>query len=238
MNEPNISVIIPTFNEEKRLGDLLDYLKKNSGDSILEVIIADGGSTDRTISITEKHDTNIVRCSRKGRAAQMNEGAEAAMGSVLYFLHADTNPPPYFGTYINQALRNGYPSGCFRLRFDDTHPALKMYGWFTRFPITLFRFGDQSLFVKKELFQKVGGYDESLVVMEDQKIVSKLKKRAEFKVLKQSVITSSRRYKLNGEIWLQIVFTLIVILYYMGAGQATLVHVYNTFIRTGNDSEN
>lgn len=238
MSEPVISIIIPTLNEEVRLGGLLTYLKKNSGESVAEIIIADGGSTDRTTSIAEKQQVNIVHCRKKGRAAQMNEGAAAAAGPVLYFLHADTTPPPKFATHINHALKKGYRCGCFRLSFDDSHPALKLYGWFTRFPLTLFRFGDQSLFVKKELFQKVGGYDESLIVMEDQKIVRELKRRAEFKVLKQSVITSSRRYKLNGEIRLQLVFSLIVLLYYLGADQKALVHVYQLFIRNENQSEN
>ncbi|WP_234567531.1 TIGR04283 family arsenosugar biosynthesis glycosyltransferase [Rhodohalobacter sp. 614A] len=234
MNEPDFSIIIPTFNEEERLDDLLSYLEKNSGNFVLEIIIADGGSTDQTIEVAKKNDVKIVRCNRRGRAAQMNEGAGAATGSLLYFLHADTTPPPEFTVYINKAIKRGYTSGCFRLSFDDSHPALRLYGWFTRFSITLFRFGDQSLFVKKELFQKVGGFDETLIVMEDQKIVRELKKRGKFRVLNESVETSARRYKRNGEIRLQLVFTLIVFLYYIGADQSTLVRVYNTFIRTGN----
>lgn len=238
MINPRISIIIPTYNEEETLDDLLAYLKKNTGNSIHEIIIADGGSSDNTLSIAKKHKVIIVHCSRKGRAAQMNEGAEKASGSVFYFLHADTYPPEKFAEHITRTIRIGYPSGCFRLRFDDPQPALKLYGWFTRFPLTLFRFGDQSLFMQSELFQRVGGFDESMIVMEDQKIVSELKKESKFKVIEASVTTSARRYKNNGEIRLQCVFALIVLLYYLGANQETLVHIYQSFVVKKSGEEN
>lgn len=238
MSDPHISIIIPTYNEEEALDDLLAYLKKNAGTSIHEIIIADGGSSDDTLSIANKHKVIIVHSSRKGRAAQMNEGAEKASGSVFYFLHADTYPPENFAEHITLTIRRGYPSGCFRLSFDDPHPALQLYGWFTRFPLTIFRFGDQSLFVQSELFQRVGGFDESLTVMEDQKIVRELKKKSRFKVIEAPVITSARRYKTNGEIRLQSVFSLIVLLYYLGATQETLVHIYQVFIVKESDADN
>ncbi len=90
MSDPRISIIIPTYNEEETLDDLLVYLKQNAKTSDHEIIIADGGSRDNTLSIANKHQTKIVHCGRKGRAAQMNEGAEKASGSILYFLHADS----------------------------------------------------------------------------------------------------------------------------------------------------
>lgn len=232
MREPLISIIIPTYNEEDRLNGLLTYLEKNGRDTLHEIIIADGGSTDQTLQIAGKYNVKIKHCERKGRAAQMNAGARDAEGSILYFLHADTTPPNFFLSYIIKAVRQGYRCGCFRLSFDDPHPILKFYAWFTRFPLTLFRFGDQSLFVEKKLFQTVNGFDESLMVMEDQKIVKKLKKESPFKVIKSSVTTSARRYRKNGMIRLQCVFTLIVLLYYSGADQNTLLHVYNTFIKS------
>lgn len=230
MSDTRISIIIPTFNEETGISKLLSYLEKHSGESVAEIIIADGGSSDRTVELAEKKGVKVVSCSRKGRAAQMNQGAEAAIGSTLYFLHADTTPPRNFATYIYRAILNGYPCGCFMLQFDDPHPVLKLYSWFTRFPITLFRFGDQSLYVQKELFLETGGFDETLIVMEDQEIVRRLKRENPFEVLDQRVITSARRYKQNGIYRLQLVFTLIVIMYYCGAGQETLVHIYQLFI--------
>ena len=230
MSDPHISIIIPAINEEEKLAPLLTYLKKNTEASSVEIIIADGGSTDNTLGIARKHSVKIIQCEQKGRAVQMNEGARGASGTIFYFLHADTTPPKNFINQINAAVNDGNGAGCFRLSFDSAHPALRFYSWCTQFSLTLFRFGDQSLFVKKELFEKVGGYDESLTIMEDQKIVRDIRKVNGFTVLKNSVTTSARRYNNNGEIRLQLIFTLIVILYYFGAGQDVLVHVYQSLI--------
>lgn len=230
MNKPFISIIIPTFNEEERIGTLLNHLKNCCSETNHEIIIADGGSVDATISIAEQSGTNVLHCNKKGRAAQMNEGAEHAAGSILYFLHADTFPPLNFVSEIRKSFERGYRSGCFQLAFDHSHPVLKFYSWCTRFRLTVFRFGDQSLFVEKTLFHEVGGFDESLTVMEDQKVVKELKKVSSFYLSDECVTTSARRYKLNGVIRLQAIFFLIVIMYYAGAEQRTLVHVYNRFI--------
>lgn len=232
MSDLSISIIIPTFNEEQRIGELLNHLKECCADTAHEIIIADGGSKDKTIDIAAKSGAKVVRCSKKGRAAQMNEGTRHANGSILYFLHADTFPPTSFLEHIKKALQAEYRSGCFQLSFDDPHPILKFYGWCTRFRLTIFRFGDQSLFVEKTLFQEIGGFDETMLVMEDQKIVRELKKVSPFCVMDASVITSARRYRVNGVIRLQAVFSLIVVLYYAGAKQETLVYVYKEFTKS------
>lgn len=232
MSDPFISIIIPTFNEEQKIGKLLNYLKKCCSEITYEIIIADGGSSDATISIAETSGARVLHCSKKGRAPQMNAGAKHANASLLYFLHADSFPPLNFIDEIRYALAQGYQTGGFQLVFDDPHPILKFYSWCTQFQLTIFRFGDQSLFVQKDVFQGVGGFDESLTVMEDQKIVRKLKKISPFYLSDERVKTSARRYKTNGIIRLQAVFSLIVIMYYAGADQQTLVHVYNRFINS------
>lgn len=226
-----ISVIIPVLNEEKNVGKLISHLNENSAGYITEIIVADGGSTDRTMNIGREMGAITLLCNKKGRGVQMNEGAAAAKGDILYFLHADTIVPNGFDQLIIQAYKNGYKSGCFRLRFDDTHWALHLYSWFTRFRTTLVRFGDQSLFVDKELFEKLGGYDKSLVVMEDQELVRRIRAKASFKLLKEYVVTSSRKYRDNGVFWLQTIFVLIFLLYYAGARQQMLVHLYKSLIK-------
>ncbi|MDZ7720105.1 MAG: TIGR04283 family arsenosugar biosynthesis glycosyltransferase [Balneolaceae bacterium] len=230
MRHPFISIIIPTYNEQERIGELLEYIGQCCAETPHEIIVADGGSNDRTVQIAKKSGAKVLHCSKKGRAPQMNRGAEHSKGSILYFLHADTFPPKNFVESIKRSFREGCRSGCFRLTFDDPHPILKFYGWCTRFKWTLFRFGDQSLFVEKTLFQQVRGFDESMIVMEDQKIVRELKKMSRFCLADATVTTSARRYKINGIFRLQAVFFLIVLFYYFGAPQETLVHVYNEFI--------
>lgn len=226
----HISIIIPTLNEEQEIGGLIRELRDRAEGDIYQVIVADGGSGDRTAEIASGEGAEIVACRKRGRAAQLNEGAEAASGELLYFLHADTVPPPGFDRLITQAITGGAGAGCFQLRFTSSHPALRFYGWCTRFNFTLLRFGDQSLFVKPELFDRVGRFDEELIVMEDQQIVRDLKKLAPFKVLNQAVLTSARKYEDNGALRLQLIFTMILVLYYFGASQKMLAHLYNSLI--------
>ena len=231
-DEQAISIIIPTFNEQKHIGDLVRAIRqRESGEGyIKQIIVADGGSQDDTIRVAEQAGATALKCGKKGRASQMNEGANHATGDILYFLHADTFPPQEFARDIVRAITRGAGAGCFRLAFDDDHPLLQFYGWCTRFKSTLVRFGDQSLFVKADVFRKIGGFDDSLVVMEDQKIVSDLKEVVPFALLERAVETSARTYKKNGVVRLQFIFFMIVILYYGGAKQDTLVHLYNSLI--------
>ena len=228
--EYGISIIIPALNEEANLKKLLPYLRENNAGYVKEIIVVDGGSRDDTVQTARTLGAKCVD-SPKGRSLQMNSGATSASTGIFYFLHADTFPPRHFDADIIQLIRKGIDSGCFTLRFDDAHPLLSFYSYFTRFSSTLLRFGDQSLFVKKELFEKIGGFDESLIVMEDQKIVRECKKQGTFKLIQKPVITSAAKYHKNGVIKLQFVFTLIWLLYYLGVSQARLKTIYNRMIK-------
>ena len=214
------------------MNKLLPELQKPQSGFVNEILVVDGGSSDNSTNVAREHHARVINSQEKGRAKQMNAGAKNAKSTILYFLHADTTPPPDFDSAIMNQIQNGADAGCFRLRFDDNHPLLAFYAWFTRFSSTFLRFGDQSLFVKNELFEKIGGFDESLVVMEDQKIVRKCKKHGRFDVLKKPVITSARKYRENGVVRLQTIFTVIFIGYYAGLRQKTLVRIYKKFIRT------
>lgn len=228
-----ISIIIPALNEENRIASLVEELRQreSSDGCICEIIVADGGSSDETPKKAERAGAVVVSCSQKGRAFQMNEGASFASGNMLYFLHADTIPPINFDKHIAGAVAGGAGAGSFQLRFSSNHQLLRFYGWCTRFRSTLLRFGDQSLFVKASCFWEIGGYDESLSVMEDQQIVGNLKKITSFALLGEVVKTSARKYEKNGVVRLQFIFGMIVILYYFDAKQDTLVHLYKSLIR-------
>lgn len=232
LDKNTISIVIPSFNEEEYIADLIYALKERAlkDGLIREIIVADGGSTDMTRQNAKNAGAVVIECQKKGRATQMNEGAKVARGQILYFLHADTVPPVGYDEQILSAISNGAGAGCFQLRFGNDHPILKLYAWFTKFQITLVRFGDQSLFVKAKIFFEAGGFDENLAVMEDQKMVSELKKRTSFILLDEAVMTSARTYEKNGVVRLQLIFGMIVILYYFGAKQDTIVHLYNSLI--------
>lgn len=225
-----ISIVIPVYNEEAKIGDLLSFLKAHNNGEQLELIVVDGGSSDGTVREAKSLGARVLESPMKGRANQMNFGAENARGEWLYFLHADTTPPPTFVADIKQKIKEGFECGCFRLKFDNTHPALRFYGWFTRFNIDVFRFGDQSLFVRKALFYKINGFDEQLLVMEDQEIVSRLKNHAQFGIIEKQVVTSARKYQRFGVFRLQFIFTIIVVLFYLNISQEVIAHFYKTFM--------
>jgi rSAM/selenodomain-associated transferase 2 len=229
-----VSIIIPTYNEAEAITDLLGYLgQATASGPALEILVVDGGSTDATVQLAQQAGATVLASPRKGRAAQLNHGAQQARGEVLYFLHADSYPPPDFLTDVRQAVAQGYGAGCYRLAFDYPHWFLRFSAWCTRLPFTAVRFGDQSLFVRRDLFTRLGGYREDLLVMEDQEIVARLRVQAPFRLLPRAVTTSARKYLVNGVFRLQGIFTLIVVLYKLGVSQRRLVQLYRRLIRQG-----
>lgn len=225
-----ISVVIPALNEEQTIGANLRELRERSSFRVGQIIVSDGGSRDATRTEAALAGADVVYSPARGRAAQMNAGAEAAEGEILYFLHADTLPPPGYDRMIEQAAQAGFPAGCFRLGFDSSHPVLRFYAWCTRFDLDAFRFGDQSLFIERKFFNTTGGYRSGLLVMEDNEMVRRIKKERPFKIIPANVTTSARKYRENGVIRLQFIFTLIFILYHLGFSQEKLATLYRRLV--------
>jgi rSAM/selenodomain-associated transferase 2 len=229
-----ISIIIPTFNEADSIAALLSYLgQATAGEAALEILVVDGGSADATVQLAQQAGAAVLASPRKGRAAQLNYGAQRARGEILYFLHADSYPPSGFVAEVRRAVAQGYGAGCYRLAFDHPHWFLRFSAWCTRLSLTAVRFGDQSLFVRRDLFGRLGGYREELLVMEDQEIVGRLRAQAPFRLLPRAVTTSARKYLDNGVFRLQSIFALIVVLYRLGVSQRRLVQLYRRLIRQG-----
>lgn len=227
-----ISIIIPTYNEETHIKDTIQQLRKNDiANLISEIIIVDGNSTDNTIAIANAENVKVIVSPKKGRAAQMNYGALNAKENIFYFLHADTIPPIGFTNDIEQEINLGFRAGCYMLSFDYDNWFLKANCWFTQFDIDMFRFGDQSLFVTKEMFLKVGGFSENHIVLEDQHIIKQLKKICKFKIIKKSVLTSARKYLENGIYKTQGIFFIIYFMYCLGFSQKKLIETYRKLIR-------
>lgn len=226
-----VSIIIPTYNEASGIEALLHYLRAAAPADAVELLVADADSPDATAAVARQAGARVVACPRKGRAAQLNAGAAAATGQILYFLHADTYPPAGFLPAIREAVAGGAGSGCFRLRFNHSHWFLRANAWFTRFDVDAFRFGDQSLFVRREVFARAGGFREELLVLEDQEIIGRLRQQGPFRVLPLAVVTSARKYLENGVFRLQGVFALLCVLYRLRVPQAQLLRLYQLLIR-------
>jgi rSAM/selenodomain-associated transferase 2 len=225
MDKQTISIIIPACNEEsiiaRTIQKLLDLTEHSEG---VEIIVSDA-STDKTVDILSGFPVTVCNSSR-GRSIQMNSGARYAKGEILYFLHADTQPPETFLDDIRSAVSAGKEAGCFRMHFDDDHPLMSLFGWFTQFPLMICRGGDQSLFITRELFTSIGGFDETLLIMEDYDIISRIEKVIPFHILETEVTTSARKYNRNGLISLQLSFGTIHLMYALGFTQESIIRYY------------
>ncbi|MCF7567684.1 TIGR04283 family arsenosugar biosynthesis glycosyltransferase [Sabulilitoribacter arenilitoris] len=222
-----ISIIIPTLNEADNIGNLLEYLLKNtSKENIADIIVVDGGSKDDTQNIISKFKKVSFQNSKKGRAKQMNLGAENTTGNILYFLHADSLPPKNFDTDIINQIKNSNQAGCFIMRFNSNHWWLKLAGQLTRLPFKSCRGGDQSLFITKSLFNTIGGFNENFKIYEDNDLIGKLYACKQFVVIQKWLTTSPRRYNTNG-IWrLQFHYWAIHLKKWLGASPEKLNQYY------------
>lgn len=197
-----ISVIIPTLNEAENIAWLVPFLFENQSGSTLEVIVVDAQSTDDTATIASSLGAKVLQSSQKCRAAQMNLGAQAAKGDVLYFVHADTKPLASYVSDIEASLAQGYDAGCYRYQFDSDRLILKINAFFTRFDRIYFRGGDQTLYVKREVFEALQGFDEYYTIMEDYDFLIRLRANYRFHIMQKSILVSARKYDTNS--WLRV----------------------------------
>lgn len=193
-----VSVIVPALNEAGYVGRTLRSVHEQEGPR--EVIVADGGSTDATPALAAAEGARVIAAPR-GRARQMNAGAARARGDVLLFLHADTTLPEGALAAIRRALvEPGVQAGTFRLRFDREGPLLRFYAWATRLRWRRFCYGDRGLFVRRDVFEKIGGYPD-WPIFEDLELADRLHQHAGregFRYLPGAVTTAARRFEREG----------------------------------------
>jgi rSAM/selenodomain-associated transferase 2 len=191
----DISIIIPTLNEEYNIGTLAETLKGSVG----EIIVVDGGSTDRTVALAEENGIRVER-SIPGRAFQLNHGAACAHGSVLLFLHADTHLPENFTVPLLQALtERDVIAGAFSLAIRDAGPALRFIAFCANIRSCCLQlpYGDQAIFILKDQFIRLGGYPQ-LPIMEDFFFIKKAKTLGTIRTVPERVTTSARRWQRLG----------------------------------------
>jgi rSAM/selenodomain-associated transferase 2 len=219
-----VSVIVPTLNEERTIGATLEALNSLSPH---EVIIGDGGSTDRTREICQIFGVNVVSAPC-GRGRQMNEGARRATGDVLLFLHADTQLPPTAFDDIRLALSDPRcVGGRFDVKLDGDRWMLGVVGRMIslRSRLTKVATGDQAIFIRRDIFDRIGGYPD-LPLMEDIALCRTLKCFGQIACLRSCVTTSARRWEMEG-VWHTILkMWALKVLYLLGISPARLKRYY------------
>ncbi|MFC5284371.1 TIGR04283 family arsenosugar biosynthesis glycosyltransferase [Pedobacter alpinus] len=224
-----LSIIIPTYNESENISNLITLLQKSHHKN-LELIVIDGGSSDNTEAVVNSLGVQFYKSPRKGRALQLNYGASKSKGDVLYFVHADTLPPESYLEDIENALSEKFKIGCYRFRFNSNKKMLKFNAFCTRFDRLMFRGGDQSLFITKELFTQLGGYCENHKIMEDYDIIIRARKTERFKIIPKDVIVSARKYDFNSYLKVNIANLIAFTMYYAKADHDRIISVYKKLL--------
>ncbi|MFT4664438.1 MAG: rSAM/selenodomain-associated transferase 2 [Polaribacter sp.] len=221
-----ISIIIITLNEAENIGHLLERLQSNRDERVVEILLIDGGSTDGTREIAATVGATVMEAPCCGRAVQMNFGAEQARGDILYFIHADSLPPKTYVADLITAVESGFPIGCFRFLFDSGRILLKLNSYFTRFDKMWCRGGDQTLFVTRELFSELNGYDESHLIMEEYDLIARARQNYPFKIIPKDVLVSARKYEENSYLKVQLANLTVFNMYRLGYSQERMKHWY------------
>lgn len=192
-----ISVIVPVLNEEAEIGGCVRALRSLSGD--LEILVADGGSADRTLAEALEAGADRLIRSAAGRGTQMRAGAMAATGGALLFLHADARLPPDAAAQVEQTLAQPrWSGGAFRMRYRTGG-----MGWFPRLclvlseqrsRITRIPYGDQAVFTRRSMYEAVGGMPEQ-PLMEDIEFARRLRRAGPIRRVPAAVTASGRRFQ-------------------------------------------
>jgi rSAM/selenodomain-associated transferase 2 len=228
-----ISVIIPAHNEKENLQKLLPELSNLASNHDVEVLVCLSRDTnDNSDKINGFKRLKHVSCSKKGRAVQMNDGAKTAKGNILVFLHADVKPPQNFFSDIKQTIDAGNDAGFFSYKFDKDNFFLKLNASFTTRDGIFTGGGDQCLFIKKEVFDKLGGFNENQVLMEDFEFFKRMKRKGvPYKIVNNDLIVSSRKYENNSYLRVNLTNFLLVLLFKVGYNPKSLKKLHNRLLR-------
>jgi rSAM/selenodomain-associated transferase 2 len=227
----SVSIVVPTLNEATRIEGCLQRLRRDFPGA--ELVVVDGGSTDGTTELAARHA--YVLHSAVGRAAQMNAGAAVASGDILWFIHADCWRPPDALELIQRAVQDpGVVGGGLQLSFDQRSPGLNYLAVSSnvRARRLSWIFGDQAMFVRREVFDSVGGFPQ-LPLMEDLELSRILRRRGRLVVLPTTVTASSRRLVEQGVWRMTVLMQVLKLQYLLGVDPDRIRQRYEAGTRRG-----
>lgn len=224
------SIIIPTFNESQNIAKTINHIREISKNFEIEIIVSDAESSDNTLEIARNLGAKIFISDKKGRSGQMNFGVKQASGDLYYFVHADCLPNKDCFVEIEKALKSGFDCGTFTSKFDSNNLLLKFNEWFTKFNYLYFRGGDQTIFVTKSLWKKIGTFDSKMLIMEDYDFLKRLYKFGKFKLIQKPTLISARKFKSNSYLKVQYSYYKIFEMYTNGASQQQMIETYEKIL--------
>lgn len=228
-----ITIIIPAHNESESLKSLLKHLSYSVDDETEIIVALSRSNKEDCEKLKPIAQIQFLECSGTGRALQMNEAVSVSKGDVFVFLHADVIPPKSFLPDIKEAIGNKYDAGFFSYRFDKENFFLKINASFTAKDGIFTGGGDQCLFIKKTTFYELGRFDEEQVVMEDFEFFKRMKKnKIRYKIIKNDLIVSARKYQYNSYIRVNFSNLLLVLLFKLGYPSGKLKTLHDRLIRT------
>ena len=221
-----ISVIIPTFNEELIITKTLDALSRLV--NVSEVVIVDGGSTDKTVEIIENYQglkkLTLIKTDGPNRAGQLHEGTLAAAHEIFWFIHADTRPMQGCGKQIKGVMKyHEVTGGNFEILFDGGSRWARFLNRLYPYLRTMdMVYGDSAMFAGREAYNKIGGFRPAYGIFADVDLYKRLRKAGEFVHLPQKVILSPRRFRDRPFFWPMTGWLFLQGLYWLGVPAKTL----------------
>lgn len=219
-----LSIIIPTLDEARSIGATLEALSRAPRGA--EVIVVDGGSLDGTVELVRARGVKLIESGR-GRGLQMHAGASAAGGRALWFLHADTVPSRGCAARIEEALADpSVVAGNFDVLFDGRSSAARFLTWlYPRLRKLGLCYGDSGIFVRRETYERVGGFRD-FPIFEDLDLIRRLRKHGRVAHLRETVETSSRRFEGRSFALTFARWSFMQALYWLGVSPHALGRMY------------
>ena len=221
-----VSIIIPVFNEAPLIRPFLSNLRERTRGA--EIIVVDGGSTDGTDRLAEGFCDHVISSGARSRAKQMNVGADAAVGEIFWFLHADAEVPLECLNEIARIMRDPeICGGFFRIRLPDAPVVYRLTDGFAHYAglVLRMRCGDHGIFCRRSAFVDAGRFPD-VPVMEDVEFFRRLRRCGRVAYSNKRIGASPRRYETVGPVRLTFAFGSIATLYLLGVSLSTLARIY------------